>query len=258
MRSILCALLCVLLLSPADAIAFTSPAWTSLKKHLNTLPVFTCVNAEGEPLGYEKDGQPLAIYFADSERAQQELKTMGGQFPELGLRLIGVGLGDVFQQSTEGTAMLVPSQAALAGAGDEWDSETLPLYTCLAMTSLAPAASGLDYPEGSPTTPLFMCPADAQASLESALAASKANGASEEQLAQLQLVVTGLPTAVDLVVSGKEQETCGDKFQFVAPRTSLYFLREEQQKAQGANRRYRAAEAMQEEEEGGKNLLFPS
>ena len=85
-------------------INFASPRWEKLRKHLDTLPVFTCVNAEGEPLGYERDGEPLAIYFADAARAQQELETMSSQFPALQLRLIGVGLGTVFRQHTEGSA----------------------------------------------------------------------------------------------------------------------------------------------------------
>ena len=56
------------------------------------------------PARHHEDGQPLRNLFCRlPERAQRGLKTMGGQFPELGLRLIGVGLGDVFQQSTEGT-----------------------------------------------------------------------------------------------------------------------------------------------------------
>lgn len=234
--------------SSAPDISFTTGTWQTLQKHLDTLPVFTCVNEDGEPLGYERDGEQLAIYFSDVDRAKLELETMGEKFPTLGLRLIGVGLGDVFRQHTEGRALLVPSQEALAGAGDDWDSETLPLYTCLSMSSKAPEGSGL--PAGVSSTPLFLCPKDAQASLQAALEAAKASGASEAALQQLQLVCTSMPTAVELVLSGKEKETCGDRFQFVAPRSSLFFLREQQQK--------RSFASQVDDSRSGGGLLFPS
>jgi len=233
-----------------SAVAFSSPAWERLQKHLDTLPVFTCVNERGEPLGYERDGQQLAIYFADVERAQQELATKSEQFPALRLRLLGAGLGAVFREHTAGSALLVPSQAALAGAGDEWDSETLPLYTCLSLSSQAPEGTGLDLEPGTPTTPLFMSPEDAQASLEAALGAARQNGLPDAQLAQMQLACTSLPLAVELVLSGREVETCGNAFQFVAPRSSLVYLREQQQQ-----RRRRTATLANDEAE---SLIFPS
>lgn len=237
----------------SPAISFTSPEWGTLKKHLNTLPCFTCVNAKGEPLGYERDGTQLALYFADVERAQQELVTTSAKYPALNLQLMGVGLGDVFQQHTEGTAMLVPGAAALAGAGDEWDGETLPLYTCLALSSKAAEGAGLSVPVGDPTTPLFMCPNDAQMSLNAALETSRAQGASDEQLAQLQMLCTSLPAAVDIVLTGREAETCGDTFQFVAPRNSLFFLRDQSQLQAKARRRRSSSVA-----EDTDGLLFPT
>ena len=247
--------------SAADkpVISFANTRWAPLQKHLDTLPVFTCVNADGNPLGYERDGEPIALYFAEAERAQQELQQMGERFPELGLRIIGVGLGDIFRQHTEGRALLVPGAAAIAGAGEGWDSETMPLYTCLAMSSAAPDGTGLDLPAGAKTTPLFMCPRDAQASLDAALENAKAGGASAEQLASLQLVCTSLPTAVDIVLSGREAEACGDTFQFVAPRASLAFLQET--RATDSERGRRELEALKRRPtpaKGTGDLLFPS
>ena len=64
---VLSALLC-LLTTPARSLP--SPAWTSLKKHLNTLPAFTCGNVKARP----HEGWAAVIYFAEIERAQQELK----------------------------------------------------------------------------------------------------------------------------------------------------------------------------------------
>ena len=58
--------------SVAKTPAFLSHAgWPRLQAELDQLPCFTCVNAEGAPLGYERDGNPLAIFFADVGRAQQ-------------------------------------------------------------------------------------------------------------------------------------------------------------------------------------------
>ena len=165
---------------------------------------------------------------------------MSEQFPSLNLRLMGVGVGAVFRQHTEGSALLVPGAAALAGAGDEWDSEMLPLYTCLAMSSPAPEGSGLE-PLGAPTTPLFLDPQDAQASLDAALEAVKARGASPAQLEQMQLVCTSMPSAVDIVLGGKESDLCGDRFQFVAPRASLVYLRDLQQQLRTTGEKTRQA-----------------
>ena len=240
---------------------FTAEAWTKLQTHLDTLPVFICVNADGEPLGYAREdgeGSELSVYFADVERAKAELAMMSEKFPSLDLRIIGVGLGAAFKQATEGDSILVPSEAALRGAGEEWDSATLPLYTCLAMSS--PAAEGCGLPVGEPTTPFFLCPKDAQASLDAALEAVKARGgATEEQLAALQLMVTSMPQAVDLVLTGKEAETCGDRFQFVAPRSSLTYLREQlaTQKTNSARRALPDDKFKRAPQQDDRNLLFP-
>ena len=252
----------LLLVARVYGLAFDAPAWASLQRHLDTLPVFTCVNAEGEPLGYVRDKQQIAIFFADVTRAKQELTQMSTQYPDLNLRLLGVGLGDAFRKHTEGSALLVPAADALANAGDAWSSEMLPLYTCLALASQAPAEAKLELAAGATTTPLFLCPNDAQASLDAALDASRKGGASEEQLSQLQLVVTSLPAAVELVLTGKEAETCnrpeGHRFQFVAPRTSLTYLYEQQQAAVGAKRRFVAGNVGPGAAGGGDSGLFPS
>jgi hypothetical protein len=212
-----------------STLSFASPAWEKLQRHLDELPAFTCVNENSEPLGYERDGRPIAIFFADVDRAEQELTLSREKFPDLGLRLMSVGLGDVFRRTVEGEALLVPSQTALAAAGEDWNSETLPLYVCLAMSK--PATDG----SGEQTTPFFMEPADAQASLDAAIKATEQSGGlSQEMRAQLQLSVTSLNTAVDLVLAGKEKETCGDDggFQFVAPRRSAAYLQAAMQELQ--------------------------
>ena len=244
--------------SMAKTPAFLSHAgWPRLQAELDQLPCFTCVNSEGAPLGYELDGKPLAIFFADVERAQQELEMAQGKYPELGLRLMGVGLGDVHARRAVGTAMLVPAAEALAGAGDDWNSETLPLYTCLRMSS--------GHPDGSNRTPLFMNPKDAQASLDRALEmASQGQALGEAQKAQLSLVCTSLDAAVDMVLSGREKDACeAGRFSFVAPRDSLLFLQEQQGGGKSAisQQRSKAASAIREKPPTPQNpssMIFPS
>ena len=202
------------------------------------------------------DGQPLAIFFADIARAQQELEMAEEKYPELGLRIMGVGLGDVHARRAMGTALLVPAAEALAGAGDEWNSETLPLYTCLRMSS--------GHPDGSTRTPLFMDPKDAQASLDKALGtASQGQALSEARKAQLSLVCTSLDQAVDMVLSGREKDACeAGRFSFVAPRSSLLFL--QQQRGGGKSviekQRAEAASAIRDKQplQDPSSMIFPS
>jgi len=218
----------------ATATDVDSEAWPALRSLLDQLPCFTCVNSNGDPLGYEREGRALSIFFVDVARAEQELEGATAKWPELGLRLLSVGLGDAYERSCRGDAVVVPSQTALARAGADWDSETLPLFTCLAMSK--PAADS-----GSPTIPFFMDPDDAQANLDAAIGQA-AERLTEEQLAQLQLVCTPLPRAVDIIVSGEEKAFCAkwgtsaESFQFVAPSSSVNYLRaamEELERRQG-------------------------
>ena len=243
----------------------THPQWTGLQAELDQLPAFTCVNENGEPLGYERDGEPIAIFFGDVDRAQQELDMATGKFPQLNLRLMGVGLGDVHRRVADGTAMLVPSAEALAGAGDDFPSEKLPLYTCLRMSTR--------HADGSQRTPLFMDPKDAQASLDRALEAAvkgvPGGILTEQQKAELSLVCTSLDQAIDLVLSGNEKEACeAGRFSFVAPNQSLKYLQGKQggKKEQAPEQRAAAAAAISGKPDGTKkssaadasNLIFPS
>jgi len=209
----------------ATAHCSSSTAWsTALQKDLDEVPVFTCANRQGDPLGYERDGKPLAIFFADAARAKQELEIANGKFPELGLRVIGVGLGEAYKRTREGSALLVASAEALAGAGDDWDDAQLPLYTCLTLSQ--------EQPDGTAATPLFLCPNDARTSLENAISAAKAAGPlSSQMLEALQLMCTSLDTAIDVVLSGREKEVCGDRFLFLPPSKSISYLQQQKRAA---------------------------
>ena len=61
--------------------------------------MFTCVDRDGNPLGYERDGTPVAMFFVDAARAEQELTMARTGWPESDFRVIGVGLGDVYRQA---------------------------------------------------------------------------------------------------------------------------------------------------------------
>ena len=206
-------------------VPFSSRRWPPLKSLLDELPAFTCVNAKGEPLGYQdEDGSQFSIFFNDIERAEKELSAMKDRFPELGLRLLSAGLGDAFERSVKGKALLVPSAAALERAGDKWDSEVTPLFTCLAMSKPASDGSGVQ------VLPFFMHPKDAQKSLDSAVSQAK-DRLSEAQLERLQLVCTPLQRAVQIILQDEEATFCSkwgtsaERFELIPPSSSVDFLR---------------------------------
>ena len=245
------------LLSAAHGLTLSGPKWQALCKELDLLPAFTCVNADAEPLGYERDGKQFPIFFADAARAQQELETQMASFPELRLNVMGCGLGDVAKRCLEGNALLVPSAKALAAAGDDWESsETLPLYTCLAMSTT-------NTPDGSSRTPLFMCPDEAQRSLDASIAQSGGELAlSEQQKAALSLLCTSLDQAIAMVLDGREADVCSaGKFSFVAPRQSLEFLRSGKLEDDAPPLPPSARRAMAQQQIGesdASSMIFPS
>ena len=227
----------------SEVSSFDSPAWPALQQHLDTIPAFTVVNENAEPLGYEQEGKSICIFFADVERAQQELEMSRQRFPNLELSLLAAGLGDVYKRTVRGDALLVPSAEALSAAGDDWDSETLPLYTCLLMSQ--PAADG----SGEMRTPFFLDPRDAQRSLDAAIAAATSGQEaplSEYQKAQLQLACTSLPAAVEMVLSGRELEVSGKQWQLVPSAAAVAYI-QQQQAGGGAQAPVAAAQAIRAE-----------
>jgi len=207
---------------PPRAVAegtFSSSEWKSLQVRLDKLPAFTCVDLEGTPLAYERDGEPLSIFFGGVERAQQELEMAKSKFPQLQLRLIACGLGDAYMRSQLGDALLVPAADALAAAGDAWNDDQFPLYTCLSLSTGGPAG---------PETPLFMCPKDASLWLDAATRKSSMGAAPlpTEQLQAMQVLCTSLDNIVEVCLAGREKEVCGDRFSMVPPSRSVAFLKE--------------------------------
>ena len=61
----------------------------------------------------------MISFFSDLFRAEAELANARRIYPELELELLPVGLGDAFQRTQAGKAMIVPSQNEVANAGLE-------------------------------------------------------------------------------------------------------------------------------------------
>ena len=77
-----------------------------MQEDLDKLPVFTVANGEGQPLQYEVNSQPMAIFYADVEAAKKELANAKSANPDLeGVDLIPVGLGSAYKLSCEKKAM---------------------------------------------------------------------------------------------------------------------------------------------------------
>lgn len=139
---------------------FEATGWKPLAAELDKLPVWTCANEDGQPLQYEReDGSPLAMIFAELGDAQKELANAQRMFPELGVDLIPMGLGNAFQLADEKKAMLIPGTDALNQAkgpeGNAWpDPTNVPLFGCLEISQTQP--------DGSPALPLFLSAQDAE------------------------------------------------------------------------------------------------
>lgn len=204
------ALLCATLALSASRALFTSAGWPALRQKLDSLPVFTCANEEGQPLQYEVEGNPSAMFYASLEDAQRELASSREMFPTLAVDLIPVGLGNAFQLSCEGKAQLVPGTAELtaagAPAGAQVMGQQLPLFACMEMSQPGPG--------GAPQLPLFMSYADCAAAVSQATAVDNP----EEKLE-----IVGL--SLDSVCERLQGQQDG-AFAFVPPSRSLEFIRE--------------------------------
>ncbi len=195
----------------ADDIA-THPKWPAIRGILDSLPCYACVNAEGSPLQYERDGAPLAIFYADPDFAQAQLAKARAEYPQLGLRLLPAGLGAAFISSRQGQAVLVPAAAEEAAAreigGAAWPADELPLFGCLQMRA--------PLPDGAPSVPMFMSSAEAKASLD---AATRPSGGAPPGAPKLEVVCLPLTRAVQLSLSGELSEP----FQFIPAAASVQF-----------------------------------
>lgn len=197
------------------AATIAADGWKLLIPELEQVPVFVCANAAGQPLQYERDGRPLALFYADITQAEQELADRRRAYPNLELRLLPIGLGSAFTRAGTGAGVIVPSPAELANAADpEADAPYeagLPLFACLALRK--PHASR----QGVQAMPLFMRAADAEASRDAAAAAMPPGTQG------LELLVIPLPRALERMVSQPGDD--GLFFEIMPPGDSVDFVR---------------------------------
>ena len=193
-----------------------SDGWNAILPELEQVPVFVCANAAGQPLQYERDGRPIALFYTDIAQAQRELKDRRKDFPKLDLRLLPIGLGSAFKRASVGNAIIVPSAAELANAAEPEAGEVyaagVPLFGCLAMRK--PHANR----DGVQAMPLFMCAADAESSRDAA-AQTAAPGTQG-----LELLVISLERALERMVAQPSDD--GLIFEIVPSADSVDFVRE--------------------------------
>jgi hypothetical protein len=193
--------------------AIASSSWQALSAELDRLPVFTVANQEGQPLQYEIDGSPTALFYADVEAAKKELTSAREMFPELNCDLIPVGVGSAFKLQEEGKAALLPAAADLTAAGAPAGTsalgQPLPLFACMEMSQQAEG--------GKPVLPIFMAWSDCA----QAVSQATQDGADEK----LEIVGLSLPSVVERlgnVVDGEEPPA----FAFIPSASSAKFIGE--------------------------------
>ena len=86
---------------------------------LNELPAFVHCNPQGAPLQYERDGQAMALFYADIDEAREALASNRRAYPDLGLRIVAIGLGEAYERRERGEAVVVPGAKALDGVRRE-------------------------------------------------------------------------------------------------------------------------------------------
>ena len=97
---------------------FKSKGWENIKKELDYVPTFCVANKEGQPIQYEINDVPLAVFYTDVQEAKIELEEARSGLSEMdGLDLIPFPMGTAFQLWGEDKAALVPSAASIAAAG---------------------------------------------------------------------------------------------------------------------------------------------
>ena len=209
------------LCAPTDG-PCAAATWPTLQQELDALPVFVLANAKGEPLQQvSPTGTPILAFFADLFRAEAELANANKVYPEIGLSLLPVGLGDAFARTQAATAVLIPSQNEVSAAAldPQADAGVVPLFGCTKM--MKPSASNPD----KQVMPLFMSHGDTKVALDRALSGFTPEGM-EAETANLDILCIPLAKAVDLIVTGTET-----RFEFVAPSKSVEWVKSYAEKA---------------------------
>jgi len=145
--------------------------WDALYRELDRLPVFVLANAQSAPLQFEREGQPLAVFYESPAEAEAALVQAVEAYPALGLRLMPTGLGNALRMVRDGgRGVLVPEASNLRAARSlapildgaaAWGAPgSLPLFGCPSMRK------PLD--DGRSSVPLFLSHADAVLALAAA------------------------------------------------------------------------------------------
>ena len=79
-----------------------------LQSALDSLPVFTVANGEGQPLQYQIGQQKGAVFYADVDAAKTQLAAESKAYPDLECDLINVGLGSAYKLAAENKGLIVP------------------------------------------------------------------------------------------------------------------------------------------------------
>ncbi|KAJ1454972.1 hypothetical protein M885DRAFT_520882 [Pelagophyceae sp. CCMP2097] len=190
----------------------SSSAAAAVLDELDEIPVFVCANGEGAPLGYDREGTTVSLFYVDVAQARRDVAEAAAMYPDLGLQMLPVGLGDAYARLREGSAIIVPGADDLAAAqdpdGEPWDADTVPLFGCLEMTKVRAE-------DGTRFCPLFLSAADAQVALANATGSTGMS---------LQVVCVALPRAVELL-ENSTRSASGVAFELVPPAASIAFLR---------------------------------
>lgn len=191
---------------------FSSEGWGIIKKELNVLPVFTCANEEGYPLQYDLNGQPAPFFYCDVEAAKIELAKASAA-TKLGgtLDIVPFPLGDVFEMSTKGKAVIIPSQGAIDAAGAPPGTnpigQTIPLFACMDIMQ--------EGEDGVAVLPIFMVLEEAQAAMRMAL---EIDGGDPSDF---EVVGLSLNRAVELLATVPDTPS----FHFIPPASSVEHIR---------------------------------
>ena len=195
-----------------DDALLQSAGWPGVKDILNQLPTFCVANAEGQPLQYEADGKPLAMFYTCVDAAKAELADAKKEYPDLDLDIIPMGLGEAFRLARSGAAVLVPSARSLLAAGAPPTAtpvgQEVPLFCCMEMSQ--------EGPDGGAILPMFMEESECRDAV--AQAAEADGGAGDDPL---EVVGLSLDRAVAQLC-----QLDRPAFHFVPPRSSMAHIQQ--------------------------------
>ena len=192
---------------------FKSKGWENIKKELDYVPTFCVANKEGQPIQYEINDVPLAVFYTDVQEAKIELEEARNGLSEIdGLDLIPFPMGTAFQLWGEDKAALVPSAASIAAAGAPPGtnpmSQQVPLFACMEIMR--------EGEDGTPRLPLFLDPDDAKKAMNMAL---ESDGSPDSD--PFEIVGLSLQKAVEMLATVPESPA----FQFVTPESSQKYIK---------------------------------